>query len=423
MLRILRFAWLNSVRQPGRTSLGVLGVAAVGALLFDMLLLSQGLVISFRDLLDRAGFDVRVLATDAAPFSGPSIAEPDAVVAAIAALPEVEAVVPVDIRDVEIVSDAGATSTLPGADERQSSDQAAQSADRPEPVQFIGADPHARPMWTLLEGHDLSAGTDAGPPLLVNRTVAVRLHVAPGSRLSLRGKCSSDLEALPRIAFTIVGIAEFPFDETTGETVAGRLSDLGRLCEREQDLGVGMLLVRSNPRDGADGAAAAIRALGSGLHVVTNEALVERFSRVEFSYFRQISFVLATVTLFFGFLLITVLLTASVNQRLAEIAALRALGLSRARVVAGVLCESVMMVGAGAMLAVPIGFALSVWLDEILRALPGIPTQVHFFVFEARALVAYACLLGAASVGAALYPMRIVGTLPMAATLRREVVG
>ena len=50
--------------------------------------------------------------------------------------------------------------------------------------------------------------------------------------------------------------------------------------------------------------------------MVTNEDLVERFSRVEFSYFRQISAVLATVTLFFGFLLIGVLLTVSVNQRL-----------------------------------------------------------------------------------------------------------
>ena len=58
-------------------------------------------------------------------------------------------------------------------------------------------------------------------------------------------------------------------------------------------------------------------------------------SRSEFTYFRQISAVLATVTLFFGFLLITVLLTVSVNQRLGEIAALRALGFSRWRVVAG----------------------------------------------------------------------------------------
>jgi ABC-type lipoprotein release transport system permease subunit len=403
MLNVLRLAWLSSVRQPGRTGVGVLGIAAVGALLFDMLLLSHGLVLSFRDLLDRAGFDLRVLATAAAPFTGPRIVDADAVVATIAALPQIEAVVPVSIGTVEIVSDA--------------------VTNRPGRVQFIGADPQARPMWTVLDGRDLAAGTSRGSPLLVNRTLAARLHASPGSTLSIRGACGADLEALPPMPFTIVGIAEFPFDAVREESVAGRLSDLRRLCGEPRASGVDMLLVRSNPRDGADRAAAAIQAQRPGVHVVTNEQLVERFSRVEFSYFRQISFVLATVTLFFGFLLIAVLLTASVNERLGEIAALRAVGLSRARVVAGVLCESVMMVGVGAVLAVPVGLVLSVWLDGILRALPGIPTNVHFFVFEPRALIAYAWLLGAASVGAALYPMRIVATLPIAATLRREVVG
>ncbi len=169
-------------------------------------------------------------------------------------------------------------------------------------------------------------------------------------------------------------------------------------------------------------ASAAISAAHPDLHVVTNEELVERFSRVEFAYFRQISTVLATITLFFGFLLIAVLLTVSVNQRLGEIAALRAVGLSRSRVVAGVLWESVMLVGAGAILALPLGAALSTWLDAILRALPGLPADLRFFVFEPRALVLYAAMLAIASVAAAAYPMRIVAVLPIAATLRREVV-
>ena len=159
-----------------------------------------------------------------------------------------------------------------------------------------------------------------------------------------------------------------------------------------------------------------------GLHVVTNEEILERFSRVEFSYFRQISVVLATVTLFFGFLLIAVLLTVSVNQRMAEIAALRAIGLSRGRVIAGVLWESALLVGTGGIIAVPLGFALSIWLDRILRAMPGVPADLHFFVFEPRALVLHVALLGIASIVAALYPMRLVAALPIAATLRREVV-
>jgi len=41
-MRALRFSWRSLVRQPARATLGVLGVAAVGALLFDMLMLSTG---------------------------------------------------------------------------------------------------------------------------------------------------------------------------------------------------------------------------------------------------------------------------------------------------------------------------------------------------------------------------------------------
>ena len=55
--------WRSLVRQPARATLGVLGVAAVGALLFDMLMLSHGLIVSMRDLLERTGFDIRVTAS------------------------------------------------------------------------------------------------------------------------------------------------------------------------------------------------------------------------------------------------------------------------------------------------------------------------------------------------------------------------
>jgi putative ABC transport system permease protein len=200
------------------------------------------------------------------------------------------------------------------------------------------------------------------------------------------------------------------------------LAAADRLCGETRRDWAEMLLVRSDSSAGAFAAAAAIRERHPELYVVTNEELVERVSRVQFSYFRQISVVLATVTLFFGFLLIAVLLTVSVNQRLGEIAALRAVGLTRKRVIAGVLWESVILVGAGGLLALPLGAALSVWLEGILRALPEVPADLRFFVFEPRALFIYLALLGVAAIGAALYPMRIVARLPIAATLRREVI-
>ncbi|MDP7472030.1 MAG: hypothetical protein QGI02_06720, partial [Vicinamibacterales bacterium] len=76
------FAWRSLFRQPVRAALAIAGVAAIGALLFDMLLLSQGMLISFRDLLDDVGFDIRIMATASTPISGPRMADAAATAAA-----------------------------------------------------------------------------------------------------------------------------------------------------------------------------------------------------------------------------------------------------------------------------------------------------------------------------------------------------
>jgi putative ABC transport system permease protein len=414
-VRAFRFAWLSVVRQPARALLGIAGVAAIGALLFDMLLLSRGLVLSFADLLDRSGFDVRVMASDAPPFTGPRLTNADALADQIRALRGVDAVLTLRVRDADLAVDPTGHQDQPP---RQSDATDDDSRGR---VHFIGADPRVRSMWTILQGEDLS---DAGPRamIVINQRLAKTNELQVGSRVTLRGRCDDLAGAAAAVSFTVAGIAEFPFDSATAATVAGTLEDVDRLCGETRNQSAEMFLVRSAPGLGAAGAAAEIRTAHPELYIVTNEELVERFVRVEFSYFRQISAVLAIVTLFFGFLLITVLLTVSVNQRLAEIAALRALGFSRSRVIAGVFWESLLLVGIGGALAVPLGAALSVWLDTILRSLPNLPARLHFFVFEPRALVLYVLLLVVASIAAAIYPIRIVSVLPIAGTLRREVV-
>lgn len=400
-MKALRFALLTVVRQPTRTLLAVLGVAAVGSLLFDMLLLSRGLVISFRDLLDRAGYDVRVLAADTMPFGGPRIQMASAATSAIAALPEVEAVSPVRYDTVSLAGPDGA--------ERR--------------ADLVAVDLRSRPIWTVVAGGDLTAAqSDPVGALLINPRVADSMRLSPGDSVSIGGACGDESAALAPLQFKIVGVAEFPFVPSGQRTVAADLATIRRTCGTLEGDRADILLVVSKPAAGAEGAAAAIRHLRPDLHAVTNEELVERMRRVEFAYFRQISVVLATVTLFFGFLLIAVLLSVSVNQRYGEMAALRALGLTSRRVVAGVLWESVLLVGAGGLIAIPLGLGVSVWLDNILRAMPGIPVGVHFFVFETRTVVLHIGLLSVTAVAAALYPMRLIARLPIAATLRREAV-
>lgn len=397
MARALRFAWLRVRREPGRTALGVLGVTAIGALLFDMLLLSNGLLVSFRDRLERSGFDVHVMAGESAVVAGPPIGHASDVVAGIRGLPSVGAVQRVRLAAAEVERDPGTA-----------------------PVAIAGVDLTAPVAWTIVEGRAPQAGASPAD-LVINRNVARRFGLRVGAAVALRGRCGGTASPLP-LGTRVAAIADFQNDAVGALTAAMSYRALQALCGGTDDE-ADMLLVSSNAAAGGpDAAAAAIRTRFPALHAVTNDQLVEHFSRVEFSYFRQLSSVLSTVTLFFGLLLIAVLLTVSVNQQLGEIAALRALGLSRTRVMQGVLCESLILIGLGGAAAVPIGGALSLWLDRILRSLPGIPADAHFFVFTRHALLLHAALMIAGALAAAVYPMRLVATLPIAATLRREVV-
>ena len=108
---------------------------------------------------------------------------------------------------------------------------------------------------------------------------------------------------------------------------------------------------------------------------------------------------LSTITLGFAFLLVATLLTVSVNQRLGQVAALRALGLPRRRIAATLLWESALLVGAGGLLSLPVGWALALGLDRILRDMPDIPERLHFFVFEPRLAALHLGLLAATGVG------------------------
>jgi ABC-type lipoprotein release transport system permease subunit len=276
----------------------------------------------------------------------------------------------------------------------------------------MGQAPHP---WTVLRGRDIR---DAGE-IVVNESVATAADVTPGRELMLRANCGAGTEALPPSRLRVVGVAEFPFELTNENTIGTTLDTATAACGSDGPSQANVILVTS--ADDPDAAVKAIRTARPDLGAATNEQVLGRVEQTGFTYFRQISSVLTTITLSFALLLIAVLLTVSVNQRLGEIAALRALGFSRSRVVADVLCESALIVGSGGLLSLPIGAVLAVFLDRILKNMPGIPSELHFFVFQPSALELHLALLAATALVAALYPMHIVARLPIAATLRDQV--
>jgi putative ABC transport system permease protein len=257
------------------------------------------------------------------------------------------------------------------------------------------------------------------PPIIINRRLAEGMGLSPGATIVLRFALSGP-SALPAVAFRVVGVAMFPF-ENAGEAVAVTTRagfDRARTPPVQDD--ADLMIVKSRPESGPSAAAAAIQQLRPDVRAFSNEQVVARIDETGFAYFRQISVVLSSITLAFAFLLVATLLTVSVNQKLGQVAALRALGLRRRRIAAMLLWESALLVGVGGVSSVPLGWALAAILDRILRDMPGIPERVHFFVFEPRTAVLHLALLAATGVAAAIYPVWIATRLPIAATLRLE---
>ncbi len=396
-------AWRTLVAEPSRTALAVIGVAVIGALLFDMLLLSRGLLVSLRTMLDTAGYDVRVAASDSFPIRSP-MSNASIVARDLARLPE--------IRQVTVVRVDRASAARTGGDRLD--------------VTLLNVTEGAeRQAWTLTSGEDLGdhARVDRSVPrAVVSRGLAEALQLAPGATIRLRGLVSGAASALPAVPFAVAGVADFADASGSEYVVATSFDAFQRVRSSPDADSADVILVASRPDVESSATVAAIERRRPDVRAFSNEDVVARFDENGFAYFRQISLVLSTITLGFTFLLVATLLTVSVNQRLGQIAALRALGLSRRRIAALLAWESAFLVGVGAIVSLPVGWLLAGWLDRILRQMPNIPDRMHFFVFEPSIAVWHLGMLAATGVAAALYPVWTATRLPIAATLRRETI-
>jgi putative ABC transport system permease protein len=393
-------AWRTMTAEPARAGLAIAGVAVIGALLFDMLLLSSGLLVSFRDLLDSAGYDVRVSAADSGLFRVP-MPHATELAESIAGLPEV--------REVAVLRRVRASLVVNGRNRDEVT------------VLNVSAGGEGQ-TWRLVSGRNPGDGADGeAPPIVVNRQLAEKAGLTPGSTVFLRFALEGP-SALPAVAFRVSGVAVFPFESSSDLIAATTPAGFDREGAAPSEDDADLMIVASRPEFGPTAAAAAIQELRGDIRAFSNEQLVARVGETGFAYFRQISVVLSSITLAFAFLLVATLLTVSVNQKLGQVAALRALGLPRRRIAAMLLWESALLVGVGGVGSVPLGWALAAILDRILRDMPGIPEHVHFFVFEPRTALLHLALLAATGAAAAAYPVWIATRLPIAATLRLETV-
>jgi putative ABC transport system permease protein len=140
------------------------------------------------------------------------------------------------------------------------------------------------------------------------------------------------------------------------------------------------------------------------------------------SYFRQLAFILGTVSLFVGFLLVTTLMTVSVNERIGEITVMRALGVSKSHIVQQIVLEGIVITLGGALAGLALGLVTARYLNGILSSFPGLPVAIDFFLFQPKAAWMSLGMLSLSGIAAGVYPSLRAASLPIATTLREEAV-
>jgi putative ABC transport system permease protein len=383
-------------RRPLRTALSLAGIAVASAMLLDMVMLSGGIEKSFSELLLARGYQIRLTPKGTLPFdTEASIAGASSLVEAIRAAPGVEA--------------AGAVlgSSIYG-----------RTPDSLVTLFGYGIQPEAQGIYQVTAGADLAPDDTLG--VLLSQTAAALLRAAPGDTVTLAGRLDPQIaDAAVGRRLAVRGVVRWIYDYRGQPSVGAVLSVMQRLGREAAADRASLLLVKAADDGAVEYLASHLRERFPHLEVNSVAALVVQAKR-RLVYFTQLSYVLGGMSLVVAVLLVGTLLTITVNERLGEIATLRAIGVSRGTIVRQVLAEGVALTVLGAGVGILLGLATAEYLDAILTSFPGLPAAFSFFVPRADTLSLAALVLLVTGSLAGLYPAWLASRAPIAATLRAE---
>lgn len=382
----------NLRRSPTRTVLLVAGVTVAGALLFDMSMLAGGLETSFGEVLGRLGYEIRVVLHGTLPLASEALLpHAERTARRIAAHPDVAWASPVLATNLYLLT--------------------------PDPrtvVFALGLHPEVEGIVAGRTGRAMGEGAIISPEL------ARTLGAAPGQTVQLAARISPQTgRPQGTRAVRVDDVGEFVFALRGQRTVALPLTALRSLLGLRRGE-ASFLIVKVRPGADPEGVVAWIEETFPTLDALSIAHLVGE-ARKQLTYFNHFAAILSTVSLLVTLLLVGAVLTLSVGERLGELAALRALGLARSRLVLLIIVEGALLTAASVPLALALGAVLSHPLNAILHAAPGMPQDLRFFVMTpGAALRTVLLLLGIGTLGAA-YPAWVAGQLNIAGTLHREV--
>jgi len=385
----------NLARHRVRNTLAVLGIAVAAALLLDMVMLAGGMERSFERMLLSRGYQIRLAPKGTLPF------DTEATFPGAAALSA-------RLRADPRISAAGAV--LGGA-------LLTTTGDSLLPLAGMGVEPEGQGLYELDRGADLAPADTIG--IVIGATVATATGWRLGDTVRITAGTGPQVaRALSERRLVVRGVVHWLYEARGQRTVGIALPLMGALNRADGDR-ASMIMVKVGRDADVEAVASAIRRLAPGVEVNSVTTLVARF-RTRLTYFRQLSLILGTISLFVGILLVTTLLTITVNERLGEIATLRAIGVSRGGIVRRVLAEGALLTLAGNSIGLLLGLATARYLDGILTSFPGLPAAISFFVPERGAVTRAAVALLAAGSIAGAWPAWRAARAPIAATLREE---
>jgi putative ABC transport system permease protein len=281
-----------------------------------------------------------------------------------------------------------------------------------------GVEPEAQSLYLLTAGRDLTASDTAG--VLLSEPAARLLGASVGDTVTLVGRLDPQVvTAAVGRRLVVRGMVRWIYDFRGQPSVGTVLPLMQQLSQHEATDRASLILVRAREDRDVPALAERLRRQFPQVEVNSVAELVAHF-RERLVYFRQLSYILGTMSLIVAVLLVATLLTITVNERLGEIATLRAIGVSRATVVGQVLAEGTTLTLVGALLGLGLGLVTARYLDAILTSFPGLPAAFSFFVPRADTLAFAALVLFVAGALAGLYPAWLASRAPIAATLRSE---
>jgi putative ABC transport system permease protein len=383
-------------RHPLRTALSLAGIAVASAMLLDMVMLSGGIEKSFSELLLARGYQIRLTPKGTLPFdTEASIGGASGVVKAIRTEPGVEA--------------AGAVlgTSIYG-----------RAPDSLVTLVGYGIQPEAQGIYQVIAGADLAPADTLG--VLLSETAAALLRAAPGDTVTLVGRLDPQIAgAAVGRRLAVRGLVRWIYDHRGQPSVGTTLPVMQRLGRETAADRASLLLVKAVDDGAVEALAVRLRQRFPELDVNSVAELVVQAKR-RLVYFTQLSYVLGGMSLVVAVLLVGTLLTITVNERLGEIATLRAIGVSRGTIVRQVLAEGLALTVLGAGAGILLGLATAEYLDAILTSFPGLPEAFSFFVPRAGTLSLAALVLLVTGSLAGLYPAWLASRAPIAATLRSE---